>query len=194
MNSTQTIVYSRVIKGLGCIQLRPLDMDTDITVIHDWVNKPYAKYWGMQDTSLAYVKEQYQEIEDNPYHDTFIGVLNDTPIFLMERYKASQDLIAQYYDAQDGDYGMHILVGPPDNYIPKFTWHVFTTIMFFLFDNKTTQRVVVEPDINNQKIHLLNTKAGFVYQKEIKLPHKTAHLAFCTSENFAKAFDKAQTI
>ncbi len=192
--TNDTTVYSREISGIGTIQLRPLHIQTDIKIIHDWVNRPYATYWGMQNTNLEYVQEQYQEIIDTPHHDTFIGTLDNIPIFLMERYKASKDTIANYYNALDGDYGMHILVGPPKERIPKFTWHVFSTIMAYLFSTTAVKRVVVEPDINNKKIHVLNKRAGFQYYKEIALPHKKAHLAFCTPEQFHNAFAKENLI
>lgn len=187
MIATNQEVFSREIKGLGVMSIRPFQIDADIELLYSWVTKPYAKYWGMLDQSITEVKKEYQEIEDNPHHDTFIGMLNNKPIFLMERYKASEDIIAKHYEALDNDYGMHILVAPADKKIPQFTWHVFTTVMEYFFSLPYVNRVVVEPDTNNDKIHVLNKKAGFIYQKEIKLPEKTAALAFCTEELYKKA-------
>lgn len=190
MISTNQIVFSREIEGIGTMSIRPIQLDSDIDKLFSWVTKPYAKYWGMLGQTRDEVKQSYQEIEENNHHHTYIGLLNDTPIFLMERYKASEDIIAAHYEALDNDYGMHILVAPVEKRIPKFTWEVFRTVMEYFFSLSIVNRVVVEPDKNNDKIHLLNKKAGFVYQKEIELPHKVASLAFCTKKLYQEAIKK----
>lgn len=190
MISTNQIVFSREIEGIGSISIRPIQLDSDIDTLFSWVTKPYAKYWGMLGQTIDEVKQSYQEIEENNHHHTYIGLLNDTPIFLMERYKASEDIISSHYEALDDDYGMHILVAPVEKRIPKFTWEVFRTVMEYFFSLSFVNRVVVEPDKNNDKIHLLNKKAGFVYQKEIELPHKVASLAFCTKKLYQEAIKK----
>lgn len=190
MISTNQIVFSREIGGIGTMSIRPIQLDSDIDTLFSWVTKPYAKYWGMLEQTRDEVKQSYQEIEENNHHHTYIGLLNDTPIFLMERYKASEDIIAAHYEALDNDYGMHILVAPVEKRIPKFTWEVFRTVMEYFFSLSFVNRVVVEPDKNNDKIHLLNKKAGFVYQKEIELPHKVASLAFCNKKLYQEAIKK----
>ena len=39
--------------GLGTLALRPLRIPEDIPVIHDWVRRDYAKYWGLQGKSVS---------------------------------------------------------------------------------------------------------------------------------------------
>ncbi|CAM1358392.1 conserved hypothetical protein [Tenacibaculum litoreum] len=183
-------VFSKEITGVGIISIRPFQLETDIPMLHSWVTQPYAKYWGMLDKSLDEVYSEYQEIENSPHHHSYIGMLNDTPVFLMEQYKASKDIIANYYDVQENDYGMHVLVAPVEKRMPQFTWYVFSTIIDYFFSLPQIERIVVEPDVNNEKIHVLNKKAGFEYQKEIELPHKKAALAFCTKEMYQSALIK----
>ncbi|EZH73567.1 hypothetical protein ATO12_16650 [Aquimarina atlantica] len=190
MNNAATItttVFSRTITGLGDIHLRLLDIEKDIEIIHDWVTRPYATYWGMQEYTLEEVRLAYQEIVESGHHNAFIGILNNRPIFLMERYLAVKDPISAYYEVQEGDCGMHILVSPIKKKIPNFTWHIFSTILEYLFSDPQTHRIVVEPDVRNEKIHVLNKRAGFQYHKEIELPHKTAALAFCDKKDYEKA-------
>ena len=69
----------------------------------------------------------------------------------------------------------------------RFTWYIFRFIMTFLFTDERVKRVVVEPDERNHKIHGLNRRAGFEYERTVKLPHKTACLAFCNYEQFSQA-------
>ncbi|WP_442267595.1 GNAT family N-acetyltransferase [Tenacibaculum sp. ZS6-P6] len=190
MISTTTVIFSKDIPDVGKMSIRPINLEEDINFLYEWVTKPYAKYWGMLGQTLAEIKQAYQEIEENKNHHTFIGLLNEVPIFLMERYKASEDEISNHYNALLDDYGMHILVAPVEKRIPQFTWHVFSTVMEYFFSLPFVERVVVEPDKNNEKIHVLNKKAGFIYEKDIELSHKIASLAFCTRESFQKAINK----
>ncbi len=187
MISTNQKVFKKEIKGLGVISIRPIQLKEEIDLLYDWVTQPYAKYWGMLKLSKEEVYNSYLEIEKNPNHHTYIGTLNDTPVFLMELYKASEDTISNYYEALGTDYGMHILVAPVKKRIPQFTWHVFSTIIDYFFSASYINRIVVEPDVNNDKIHVLNKKAGFKYYKEIQLPEKKAALAFCTRNSYQNA-------
>ncbi len=181
------ILFSKYCDGFGEIQIRSFNGKKDAEKIHQWVTKPYAQYWQMQEFTITQVEEEYQKIEDSKHQHVCIGVLHGKPIFLMEYYDPNKDSIADHYDVLPGDIGMHILVAPLEKKIPKFTWNVFSTVMDFLFADPETKRIVVEPDVANQKIHVLNTKAGFRYIKEIQLPHKKAHLAICTYKDYKSA-------
>ncbi|MDY8135933.1 GNAT family N-acetyltransferase [Aquimarina sp. 2201CG5-10] len=196
MNKTieiSSIVFSRTIEDFGTIHLRPLDLNTDTPLLHNWVSKPYASYWGMNDKTIEEVHSEYEELTSLPYYEVFIGVYENEPMFLMEKYKASEDRISEYYQVKDKDYGMHILVAPPKLKIKSFTWNVFSTILEYFFCQPNINRVVVEPDIRNEKIHILNKKAGFQYLKEIDLPEKKAALAFCEHKDYVKAKRLLQT-
>jgi siderophore synthetase component len=174
------MVYSKVIRGLGVIELHPIEIEKHLAVIYDWVTKPYAKYWGMNDKPIAFVREEYERIP------ALIGLFNGQVSFLCEIYDPAQDPVGEHYEVQRGDLGMHLLVGPPVKRIPHFTLHVFATIMDYMFSDPAIKRIVVEPDINNTKIHTLNKLAGFEYQYNITFPHKIASLAFCTREQYLK--------
>ncbi|MEW7278715.1 GNAT family N-acetyltransferase [Aquimarina sp. 2201CG1-2-11] len=177
-------LFSRTIEGFGTINLRPFNLEQDIDIIYDWVTRPYATYWGMTTKTIEEVIQEYRTLSSLPHYEVLIGMYKGKPAFLMEKYKASEDRIASYYQVKEGDFGMHILVGPPDHKIAGFTWNVFTTIQAYFFAQPHVVRMVVEPDVRNEKIHALNKKAGFRYQKEIELPEKRATLAFCERADY----------
>jgi RimJ/RimL family protein N-acetyltransferase len=164
----------------GKFYLRPLQPDTDVPLIHDWVNREYAVYWNLQNSTVEKVREMYDELIATPHLQPFMGFYEDRPAFLVEFYKAKEDRIGEYYDAQPGDYGFHLLMAPVEKRIPDFTFSVFRVIMDFLFSDPRVDRLIVEPDVRNEKIHVLNKRAGFEYQGQVVLPDKTAYLAFCT--------------
>jgi Acetyltransferase (GNAT) domain len=175
-------VFFTTVPGLGDFYLRHLQMPADIPLIHSWVTREYAKYWGMLESSVEEVEAAYMKILT--HSQVFMGVYDNKTAFLLERYRAMEDQVGKYYDVQPGDYGMHILVAPADQPISNFTWHVFTVVMDFMFSDARVRRIVVEPDIRNEKIHALNRRAGFEYQQIIELPNKTAYLAVCTREQY----------
>ena len=181
------IVFTNFISDLGSISFRPLNIEKDIQIIHSWVNQEYAQYWGMLGKSLEEVTQEYEKITQ--HSDVFIGLVNGTISFLLERYNPRKDAIGDYYKVQEYDCGMHVIVAPVAKPIHQFTWHVFTSIMKFIFNDLTIQRVVVEPDVRNEKMFAICQKVGFVNDEIVKLPHKIAQLAFCTREQFVKKID-----
>lgn len=180
-------VFSKSTNGIGRLQMRPFNIKTDLEIIYHWVTHSHAKYWGMQNYTMKQVYVAYNKILKSIDYDVFIGVHNNSPVFLMEKYKANYDRIANYYDAKDSDYGMHLLIAPPEKKIHGFTKEIFLMVMDYFFSFTSINRVVVEPDIDNKKIHVLNEKAGFNYIKTIQLPEKVAALAICSRKEYENA-------
>ncbi len=185
MTTSNDIVFERELDSLGRFALRPLRLADDAPIIHDWVTRDYARYWGQQGQTLEQVIETYREIERAA--EVFVGLYLGEPAFLVERYRPGDHSIGQHYAVEAGDRGMHVLVGPSAKPVSGFTWSVFNFVMEFLFSDEAVERVVVEPDIRNSKIHTLNRRAGFRYQRVIALPTKHAHLAFCTRADYQAA-------
>ena len=163
--------------GFGDIRFRPLDLDNDIPTLHDWVNREYAQYWGMRNTTPEDVRREYVRLTQPDHYDVWIGEFNGRACFLLEHYDPRQDVVGQYYPVQPGDCGIHIIVAPTDQPIRGFTWHVFRAILAFVFTDNQVQRVIIEPDIRNEKMHRISKRVGFTYTHTLELPHKTALLA-----------------
>lgn len=187
------VLFEKSLPGIGSIALRPLNLTQDSALLTRWVNHPQAVFWGMQNHSEQQVQEQYKKLLASQPDSVFIGLYRGEPAFLLERYRVQDDLLADYYPAQPGDTGMHILVAASGNRVSGFTWAVFQTIMAFIFSDPAVARIVVEPDARNTKVHRLNRRAGFVEQGTLTLPHKTALLAFCTREQHQAALQQDKT-
>jgi len=191
MSARDAVAFEHEIPSIGRLWLRRLELSRDLPIIHDWVRRDYARYWGLVGKSLDQVAAAYTEIERRA--DVYLGFCGDQPAFLVESYDPRDDAVAAHYAAAPGDRGMHVLVAPAGAPIAGFTWAVFTTVMELVFSDPSIQRIVVEPDVRNHRIHALNRRAGFHYHKLVELPHKTAHLAFCTRADYraARARDQA---
>lgn len=178
-------LYSKAVDGLGTFSFRALDVEKDIVLIHNWVNRDYAQYWQMQHTTPEQVKQSYTAITQARHSQAYMGFYNHQPAFLWESYWAMNDPIARYYDVQEGDYGLHLLVAPVETPVHQFTFHILKTIIDYMLTNEKVSRLIVEPDVRNEKMHVLTRRVGFEYREQIKLPQKTAYLAFCTRQQYA---------
>lgn len=166
----------------GHFALQPFLLERDIGVVHRWVNMDYARYWGMQGSSLENVTRCYQKLCAT--EAVYAGFYNGELAFIVELYDPQRDLLHYYYAHQQGDLGMHILLAPAAVPVRHFSRRVFIGVMHCLFAMPRVQRLVVEPDARNEKIHRLNRLAGFVYHHRIYLPHKIACLATATRAQF----------
>ncbi|WP_330925817.1 GNAT family N-acetyltransferase [Candidatus Sororendozoicomonas aggregata] len=175
-------------KTLGRFTFRPLSIPEDTPLLHSWVTRPYAIFWGLQGASAATVEQEYRRIADSC--DVYLGLSEQGPVLLMEVYDPANGSIGSHYPVNEGDAGMHILVAPPTRRISGYTWQMFTLVMDFLFSSPEINRVVVEPDSRNHKIHALNRRAGFIIEKQISLPEKSALLSFCARSDYQQAMIK----
>ena len=182
-------------EALGEINIRPMHVEMDSAVVHDWVNRDYAVFWGMQGFSKTQVQEEYTQLSAPSHYDVFMGLYGNSPVFLLERYNPWKDLIGDFYTPLAGDCGIHIIVAPPGkNKIRNFTWHLFNAIVDFIFLDINVQRILVEPDIRNKKMFAICERIGFQLDNVIELPHKTAQLAFLTRGRYQqfKSFQKVK--
>ncbi|ALE05424.1 acetyltransferase [Arthrobacter sp. ERGS1:01] len=166
---------------------RPVDAVADAPLLHSWVTRDYARFWGMQSASVVDVAAEYQGIQASGHHTALLGLDDGIPVFLMERYDPSRSPLYGLYAAKPGDVGMHLLVSPPDHPRPGFTTAVMTAVLGHLFEDPAVDRVVVEPDAANHKIQALNARLGFRHQALIRLPDKEARLSVCTRRTFNDA-------
>jgi RimJ/RimL family protein N-acetyltransferase len=166
---------------------RLLRIPEDIPTLHRWFTQPRAAFWLMQDKTESEVRVAYQRMMDAGTATAYIGWQGDQPAFLAECYDPAQDRIRAFYPVQPGDLGMHIFIAPPTRRIAGHSRTVFHALMRFMFEHLGAQRIVVEPDATNHKVHALNRSAGFVYDCDVAFPEKTASIAFCTRRDFQQA-------
>lgn len=177
-------VYRQHQPEIGTFTLRNLRPEQDSTLLHSWFTRDYARFWNMGHYSREGVAEFYEQLQSSGHAAAYMGYVDETPAFIMESYDPRHDQVGKHYAVKDGDWGMHFLVAPPERVIPGFTLAIIRTILSFHFSQPAIKRLVVEPDVRNEKVHELNRKVGFVYSGTIELEEKTAALAFVTADQF----------
>lgn len=169
---------------IGEFEVRPVEPARDAQLLHGWLTHPKSFYWLMTDYSLADVEREFTEIAASPHYEAFLGSHDGEPSFLFMRYDPAHVELVGLYEHLPGDVGMHFLCAPTDRPVHGFTLAVITTVMECCFADATVERVVVEPDVQNEAVHALNAAVGFQVVGKVTKPEKEALLSICTRAAF----------
>lgn len=167
------------------LTLEPVQPERDLALLHAWLTHPRSVFWEKQEATPDDLAREYDAITDDPHQNAWLGSADGEPQFLAETYDPAHSELAGLPELRPGDLGMHVLVAPPVTPRTGFTTAVFRAVMDFCFAEPTVERVVVEPDVRNDRIAALNAAAGFVVARHVDLSSKTAALSFCTREAYA---------
>ncbi|WP_394553667.1 GNAT family N-acetyltransferase [Agromyces sp. MMS24-JH15] len=162
----------------GRLAIRPIDPDRDAPRVQDWLSDPHSAFWQMGDLSVDEVRAYLRGVAADPHQSAWLGSRDGEPAFLVETYDPAQVLLADVFDAEPGDVGMHLLVAPPrGERVHGLTSSVMSAVVRFCLDALGATRIVVEPDVRNTAIARKNAEAGFRIVGEVDLPGKRASLA-----------------
>ncbi|WP_406153387.1 GNAT family N-acetyltransferase [Streptomyces sp. NBC_01023] len=179
LRSSMTTVHEQRVDGFGTVRISPVDPRRDSALIHSWVSQERARFWGMGDASPADVQETYAYVDSLTTHHAYLLYRDGVPAALFQSYEPAADPVGDCYDVQPGDHGIHLLIGPADGRPEHgFTTTLLSVFLRFVLADPSRQRIVVEPDVRNQKV--IDRLAGFGFElgPEIDKPEKRARLAF----------------
>ncbi|MFJ3484088.1 GNAT family N-acetyltransferase [Pseudomonas sp. NPDC090202] len=179
-------VYRRFDARLGAwVSLRTVDTDKDVERFNRWQNDPRVSAFWQEQGDLEQHRQYLSKLRDDPHTVTLIGCFDDEPFAYFEAYWAKEDRIAPFYDVDDYDRGIHMLVGEQKHRGPHKVASWLSALVHYLFlDDPRTRRVVAEPRADNAKMigHLHNQ--CFHCQKEFDFPHKRAAMMILGRERF----------
>lgn len=179
-------LYRRFIPWLDqTLTLHVADVDRDLQTFNRWMNTPrVAHFWEEQGDLArhqAYLQRQLGDAHTLPVIGRFDGI----PFGYFEIYWAKEDRIAPFYDVDDYDRGLHLLVGEESYRGKAFYTAWFSSICHYMFlDDPRTQRLVCEPRHDNQRQIANFDRSGFAKVKHFDFPHKRALLVMLWRERF----------
>jgi hypothetical protein len=188
-------VHEEVVDGFGTVRILPLDAKGDAELIHSWVSEERASFWGMNGLTADQVADIYAHMDTLDTHHAFLMVKDGTPAALFQTYEPEADRVSECYEVQPGDIGIHLLLAPPTatgGARPGWTAGLVAAITAYTFRTLGRRRIVVDPDVRNDKAIARFTKQGFdagpavvlpeIDLPEVYLPEKQAQLAFLRRE------------
>ncbi len=158
------------------IGFREVDPDRDLGRLHAWLNSDHVLPYWTQNDPLPQVHETIRQRDADPDQTLYIGYLDHTPMSYWESYWAAEDRVADYYDADPADQGIHLLIGPPEYLGQGYATPLLRAMVEFQFQHHETDRVVAEPDARNDRAIRAFEAAGFDRRGELDLPDKTGQL------------------
>ena len=167
------------------LSFRIADPVSDAERFTRWMNDPRVEYFWEQSGSLevqiAYLERQLTSKHAFP----LIGCFDDRPFSYFEIYWAAEDRIGRHYSWQPFDRGLHLLVGEQQwrgaHYVQSWLRGV---THYLLLNEPRTQRTVLEPRTDNQRLFRHLEPAGYRTIKEFDFPHKRSRMVMADRHHF----------
>lgn len=151
---------------------------TDAEYLHKWMNdERVSHFWGTagpQEHQEQFLRNGLQSKNSFPV----MGCWDGKPFGYFEIYWVKEDNLGKYLPIiGDYDRGFHCLVGEQEfrgAHRVKI-WLSALVHYCWLADNRT-ERVLLEPRVDNEKLAHYLHNAGFYKEREISFPHKQSNL------------------
>ncbi|RYN41315.1 hypothetical protein AA0113_g6783 [Alternaria arborescens] len=151
---------------------------SDSEYLHKWMNDPrVSHFWGEagpQSHQEEFLKNGLRSKNSFPV----MGCWDGKPFGYFEIYWVKEDNLGKYLPiVSDYDRGFHCLVGEQEfrGAHRVRIWLSALVHYCWLADNRT-ERVMLEPRVDNEKLANYLQEAGFYKEREISLPHKQSNL------------------
>ncbi|MGW0942848.1 GNAT family N-acetyltransferase [Streptomyces sp. NPDC002623] len=187
-------VHEAHVDGFGTLRLRPLDAEADAGVVHSWVSEERAVFWGMNGLTRDQVAEIYAHMAGLDTHHAFLAELDGVPVALLQTYEPTEDRVSEVYRVEPGDIGIHLLIAPAGEQGTRRGWSaaLMGELAAYVLVGLDRRRVVVDPDVGNEKAVARFLRQGFeegpvvtlpeIVLPDVRLPEKKAQLAFLRRE------------
>lgn len=192
--ASRAAVHEQELDGFGTVRVLPLDAAADAAVIHRWVSEERAAFWGMNGLTRDQVAGVYAHMDTLDTHHAFLVVKDGEPVALLQTYDPEADRVSECYDVEPGDIGVHLLLAPAgsEGARPGWTAALAGSLMAYVLLGLDRKRIVVDPDVGNEKAIARFLKQGFtagpavvlpeIDLPDVYLPEKKAQLAFLRRE------------
>ncbi|MFM9272161.1 GNAT family N-acetyltransferase [Halomonas elongata] len=179
-------VYRRHIPWLNTtLSFHVLDLERDLERFNRWMNDPVVAHFWEEQGDLTQHRQRLEETLSHPGVLPLIGYFGNQPFGYFETYWAKEDRLGAYYDADDFDRGWHLLIGEADFRGAPYIAAWLPSISHYLFlDDCRTQRLVIEPRVDNAKMLRNLARCGYAHLKAFDFPHKRAMLGMQLREHF----------
>lgn len=165
-----------------------VELERDLDLVHTWMNAAHVTPWwglaGPVEVTASYLRAQLQRRHLDPW----IVCADGAPFAYAETYRAAEDPLAEHYPAQDGDRGVHLLIGPPGRLGTGAGQLLLRALLAHALADPTATRVVCEPDVRNARMLRCCLRLGAVRAGTLRLPDKDAALLIWTRDVVAERF------
>lgn len=168
------------------VSLRPATRERDLGRLHAWFGYDHVKPYWQLDLPPAEFRERFAEKLADDHLTPYVGCLDHVPMSYWECYRAADDDVANHYDADPADRGVHLLIGPPEYLGRGYALPLMRAVVAMQFENADAERVIAEPDARNDRAIRVFERCGFEPETEFHFEEaeKDAVLMVCERERF----------
>jgi len=134
------------------IQFRPLSANSDLGLVHGWMQQTHVAPWcnlaGDRDVTRDYLFARLRL----KHRDCWIVSAGGRPAAYAETFVVLDDPLAARYDAQPGDRGFTLLIGPPELLGTGVAQRLVRRLLNVLLSQPQITRVVCEAGGRNQRL------------------------------------------
>jgi acetyl CoA:N6-hydroxylysine acetyl transferase len=180
------LVYQRYdAKSELTVSFRVFTLEKDLDNFTIWMNDPrVAEFWEQAWSREKLAEFAKQRLAD-PHIIPLIAEFNGQPFGYIEAYWVTEDRLSPYYPVENFDRGIHLLVGEESFRGPKYFDCWMRAISHYLFiDDARTQRIVLEPRHDNQRLFKRILPLGYDKCMEFNFPHKRSALLMLNRDRF----------
>ncbi|XVH31700.1 GNAT family N-acetyltransferase [Haloferacaceae archaeon DSL9] len=170
------------------ISFRPATMGADLRRLHRWLNGEHVlPYWQLN-LPLPRFRERFAAKLGDDHLTPYVGFLDHVPMSYWERYWVAADPLADHYDCDPADQGIHLLIGPTEYLGRGYAAPLLRSMTELAFRHPETDRVVAEPDARNEAAIRAFERCGYEPVREFDFPaeEKRALLVVCERERFER--------
>ncbi|MET9253828.1 GNAT family N-acetyltransferase [Streptomyces sp. NPDC003717] len=196
--ASRPALHEQALDGFGTVRVLALDAARDAETVHGWVSEERAAFWGMRGLTREQVADVYAHLAGLSTHHAYLVTRDEAPVALLQTYEPEADRVGECYPVEPGDIGIHLLLAPagPAGARPGWTAALATALMGYVLLGLDRTRIVVDPDVRNEKAVARFLRQGFtagpavvlpeIDLPEVYLPEKKAQLAFLHRETVGR--------
>ena len=155
------------------IAFRHLDLEADLELVHGWMQQPHVLPWWELRGGIDVVRDFLRAQSALAHLDQWIVTDDErNPFAYVETYRVPDDPLCALYDAQPGDRGFHLLIGPPQLLGSGRAQALVRHLVARLLDGHAITRVVCEPDARNARMLALCRSLGGEELATLELPDR----------------------
>lgn len=182
-SSKSNILCEQEFEANHTLQFRSLILKKDLNILHHWSTRHRCRFWqgeGSYEKMLVY----YQSILKNPDAHSFIGILDEELICLIDIYRLTTDELGRHIQSKPNDCRFHLVMAPCDQITPGLSRKVAEAFLRYFFSFTDSRYLYAEPDIYHSKACRFLEKCGFSFLQNIILSTKAASLYLMRKEQF----------
>ncbi|MGQ0626043.1 MAG: GNAT family N-acetyltransferase [Sporichthyaceae bacterium] len=153
----------------------------DLELLHTWMHRPHVatrweQAWSRASWSAALTAQLAGE-HSRPWIISGPCEGRRRDLAYVEIYRPARDVLAEHYDADPHDLGVHLAIGEEE-----LTGQGLGTVIVAEISNALLRaeaactRIVADPEAAHLAARAMFTRAAFVLHAEVDLPHKRAAL------------------